>query len=341
MSDVYAFWRASLRGEQAEPMPTIYPGKSADNPQPGLWRVKLHKGAEFVPMQIWLSLDGLVSHEWRNGLKIAGTIDGKPVGAEEIESRWLFAKAVSKADFAHYAEHKAWPGEVAGIGDNSGDLSLAEQISEYASQALGWLRKNGIKDTKSKDTAANYRAELLRLRKEADTQRDAEKRPHLEAGRAVDAKFKPIVEAADSAANEIRDALTVFMREEERREQAERDAKYQAERKAAEAARAELEAQRAKQMRDDPIAALTSPEPELPDLPPPPEPVKVQAGGQRGRKTGLREVTKYVVTDHAKALAFFADGPGVREFIQTLAERACKAGVDVPGVEKISEKVAA
>lgn len=341
MSDVYAFWRASLRGEQAEPMPTIYPGKSADNPQPGLWRMKLHKGAEFVPMQIWLSLDGQVIHKWRDGLTIAGTIDGKPATSDEIESRWLFAKAVSKADFAHYAEHRAWPGEVAGIGDNSGDLSLAEQIREYASQALGWLRKNGISDTKSKDTAANYRAELLRLRKEADTQRDAEKRPHLEAGRAVDAKFKPIVEAADSAANELRDALTVFMREEERREQAERDARYQAERKAAEAARAELEAQRAKQMRDDPIAALTSAEPELPDLPPPPEAVKIQAGGQRGRKTGLREVTNYIVTDHSLALAFFAQSDEVKELIGKLAERACKAGVAVPGTEKKISKVAA
>ena len=75
--------------------------------------------------------------------------------------------------------------------------------------------------------------------------------------------------------------------------------------------------------------------------PPPPEPVKIQAGGQRGRKTGLREVTRYIVTDHGKALAFFAESEDVRELIAKLAERASKAGVAVPGVETNSEEVAA
>ena len=74
---------------------------------------------------------------------------------------------------------------------------------------------------------------------------------------------------------------------------------------------------------------------------PPPEPVKVQAGGQRGRKTGLREVTKYIVTDHTKALAFFAESEDVKELVSELAERASKAGVAVPGVEKRIEEVAA
>jgi hypothetical protein len=321
MSDIWQWWRDALAGKN--------PAIDANSPQCGFFKLK--RGGKWLPVMIRLGDAGMIRCRV-----------GDDSNADPHETWvWCAGNPISKEDAKHAFDTGSFPGDVPTIGDNSGDLSLAEQIREYASQALGWLRKHGISDTKSKDTAANYRAELLRLRKEADTQRDAEKRPHLEAGRAVDAKFKPIVEAADSAANEIRDALTVFMREEERREQAERDAKYQAERKAAEAARAELEAQRAKQMRDDPIAALTSPEPELPDLPPPPEAVKIQAGGQRGRKTGLREVTNYIVTDHGLALAFFAQSDEVKELIAKLAERACKAGVAVPGTEKKISKVAA
>jgi hypothetical protein len=131
------------------------------------------------------------------------------------------------------------------------------------------------------------------------------------------------------------------MSAEKRRLEAEQRAKWMAEQAAAEEARKAAEAERAKLMRDDPIAALTTPEPELPMAPPPPAPVKVQAGGQRGRKTGLREVTRYVVTDHKAALAFFADSEDVRELVAKLAERASKAGVAVPGVEKRIEEVAA
>jgi hypothetical protein len=255
---------------------------------------------------------------------------------------WVAGNPVSKEDAKHAFETGSFPGDVATIGDNSGDLSLDEKIRDYAAQALGWLKKlGGIKDQASKDMAANYRAELLSLRKEADAQRVAEKRPHDEAAKAVQAKWTPLIGAADEAAETLRNELTRFMRAEEDKARKEQQAKYEAERKAAEIARAEIEAQRARQFKDDPIAAYTSPEPELPELPAMPEPVKIQAGGQRGRKTGLREVTRYIVTDHAKALAFFADSHDVKELIAKLAERACKAGVAVPGTEKQVEKVAA
>lgn len=234
-----------------------------------------------------------------------------------------------------------WESDAPTIGDNSSDVSLAEQIANYAAQALAWLKKAGIKDTKSKDTAANYRAELIRLSKEADAQRTAEKKPHDDAAKAVQLKWKPLIDTADVAAEELRNGLTAYMSAEKRRLEAEQRAKWEAEQKAAASARAEIEAKRAQQVADDPIAALTSPEPELPMAPPHPEPVKVQAGGQRGRKTGLREVTRYVVTDHAKALAFFADSEDVKDIVAKLSERASKAGVAVPGVEKHIEEVAA
>lgn len=352
--DAYGYWRACVANGGDAPagvkfLPTYHGNGTHEEPQPGLYRVRVIKGGPLVPVQIWLRADdGAVMHHFEDGCTLAGTIDGKSADADTLADRWIWCKAVSKAEHEHYKAHGMWPGEVetagksAGIGDNSGSLSLAEQIRDYAETALGWLRRaGGIKDKISSDMAANYRAELLRLSKEADRQRESEKRPHDDAAKAVQAKWKPIIDEAASAANTIRDELTKWMRAEEARQEAERRAKWEAEQKAVAAARAEADAQRAKQMRDDPIAALTSAPPDVPEMPAAPEPVKVSAGGQRGRAAGLRTVTRYVVTDHAAALAFFASSEDVRDLIQKLAERAAKAGVTVPGVEKQTEKVAA
>ena len=82
--------------------------------------------------------------------------------------------------------------------------------------------------------------------------------------------------------------------------------------------------------------------PEPAPLPlPVPEQVKVQLGGQRARKTGLREVTRYVVADYALTLAHVKDHADVRAAVEKVAAGMAKAGASVPGVEKITEKVAA
>jgi hypothetical protein len=320
MTNDYQFWRDALAGKTV----TI----TEAEPQPGYYKLR-NKSGDWVPVAIWRK-------------------DGELVARVASEARdphdiwtWCAKSPVSKDEAKAAFETGRWPSDAPDVGHNSEDVALADLIRDYAERALAWLQKTGIKDTQTKDMAANYRAKLLDLKKQADAERETEKRPHLEASRAVDAKFKPLVEEADSAANELRDALTRYMREEEARLEAERRAKWEQERAAVEAARREVEAQRAKQMAQDPIAAMTSPEPDLPLMPAEPEPVKVQAGGQRGRKTGLRTVTRYVVNDHAAALAFFANSDDVKELVQKLAERASKAGVTVPGVETVTEKVAA
>lgn len=323
MENEFSWWARALSGEKVE--------ITADAPQSGFYRMRRAKDGPWLPVMIR-------QHDGNLRCRVA---DDSAVDPHDV---WTYCAGnpVSKEAAAHAFKHGQWETDAPIIGDNSGALSLADQIQEYAAQAMDWLRKiGGIKDKKQSDMAANYRAELLRLSKEADAAREAEKRPHDDAAKAVQAKWKPHIEHAKCAADTIRDELTKWMRAEEARLEAERRAKWEAEQKAAEEARKAIEAQRAKQLADDPIAAMTSPEPELPELPSMPEPAKVQAGGQRGRKTGLREVTSYVVIDHAAALAFFAESESVRELVQKLASQACKAGVTVPGVQTKTEKVAA
>ena len=326
MSDVYAFWRAALKGDIS---------KMTDAIQAGIWKVAERKGGRLVPVRIW-PLDD-------SGELLTGTIDGFSVENDYLSRFWLFCKPASKADYAHYSEHGVWPGEVptAAIGDNSGEVTPLEELSDAVESASAWIAKTAIRDQAGADMASNFRAKLLKLVKAVDGIREAEKAPHLTAGKAVDAKYKPKIEAGEMAADQLRRALTDWMRADEAAKQAAADKKHREAVAAAAAERTRVEAERAAKMASDPIAALTDPEPELPMAPPPPEPVRVQAGGQSGRKTGFRSVTRYVVNDYAAALEFVKDHAKVKAAVQEVAAAMAKAGAIVPGVETIVEKVAA
>jgi hypothetical protein len=325
MSNDLTYWNEALAGN----MPPIY----ADQPHAGYYRVRQHKGGPFLPVCIYLKDGALVAlvgsaKNYRPAIEVWTYVADKPVTKE--------------AAMHAFANGDAWLGDApATIGDNSGDVSLAEQIHDYAARAIEWLRKGGIKDATSKDAAANMRQKLLELRKRADAERETKKRPHLEASREVDASYKPMIDDADAAASQLRDALTAYMRDEEKRLQAEADAKRRAEAERIAAENKRREDERKALMDSDPALALSSPEPEPLPAPPPVEPVRVQAGGQRGRKTGLRTVTKYVVTDFAAALAHCKDHPAIREAVEKVCCAQAKAGATVPGVTETVEKVAA
>lgn len=302
--DDFQFWRDALAGK-----PVVIEESS---PQPGYYKIREGRDGPWVPVAIWRHEGELVcrvGNERRDPMQVWLWAAKHPV-----------AKDAAKTAF----DTGQFPGE---IGHNlAAGLPLTEEIEEVAHQAVAWLDKNGITDATSKDMAANYKDRLLDLRKSADLQREVEKRPHLEASRAVDAKWKPSIDLAQISADRLREALTVYMRAELAAEE---------KRRAAEVARQKAEHEA--YLKANPMAEYTAePEPEIVAAP-----VKVQAGGQRGRKTGLRTVTRVVVKDHAAALAFFAESDDVRELVQKLAERATKAGVKVPGAEVVTEKVAA
>ena len=311
MSDAYAYWKAKVRGENAEALilPTMYSGTYED-PQPGAYKVRLTKGGPKVPMRVWLTKDGAATATWSDGCELVGTIDGKTVAAQAIADRWLWAEAVSRADLDHYNAHKLWPGE---IGHNSGDLTLAEKITDAIENAP----KGNPTDKKSADIASNYRDKLNALAKEADDERDARVRPHLEAQRAINGEYKPLIDSAKKAADALRDGLTIWMRAEEAKAKAIADAA----RKAAE------EAAKAHGMEDVPL--------------PLPEPPKVQAGGQRGRKAGLRTITKFEAHDVAAVMEALKDNAELQAAAVEIARKLMKAGANIPGMQVSVERVAA
>lgn len=311
MTDAFQPYRDMLAGKEVP----IH----ADQPYPG--RYKMKRGNRFVAV--------LINHDSDGDLKAR-------VGSEIVDatSVWTYCAKhpIAKADFDAFNENGIFPGE---IGHNSGDLSLVEEIADAAKQATEWLEKSKIDGKVAADTAANMRARLLDLGKKAEAEREEKVRPHLDGQKAVNAKYKPLVDAATSAANTLRDALTVWMRAE----QAKLDAELTAKRKAEAERYAKEQAERAAKMASDPIAALTDPEPELPMAPI--EPPKVQAGGQAGRKAHMRTQVRYEIEDYGAALAHVKDHKDVIAAVEKACFAMAKAGATVPGIKRIEEKVAA
>lgn len=315
MTDQYAWYRNAMAGNVG---PIV-----EDDPQPGYYKTK--RGDKWLPVAIWYNDDGLVCR-----------VADKQADPYQV---WVYAakNPVDKAAAKQAFETGSWPGDVPQMGDNSGALSLPEEIDDAVEQVNSWLKKTQITDKVSADKAANWRARLLDLSKRADKEREAEKRPHDEAAKAVQAKWKPFIDVAKNTADRIRDALTAYMRAEEAKLRAEQEAKRKA---AEEVARKQREA--AEAARRDAEANNLPPPPEPEDVPLPlDEPVKVQAGGQRGRKTGLRTITVYEITDYQAALAHVAEHPDVYAAVEKVCRAQAKAGASVPGLTERKEQVAA
>lgn len=308
MSDAYQFWRDALAGKEV--------AISADHPQPGYYKARKGKGGPWTPVAIWEKDGALVA---RFGPEMANPLD---------IWTWCSGNPVAKDDAKHAFEHGMFPGE---IGHNSGDLSLLEEIDDAVKQTRAWLAKNAITDKVTADTAANMRARLLDLAKKADAEREEKKKPHLLAGRAVDAEYMPQIDMAKGGANELRDTLTIWMRKEEAKARAEAEAARKVELERVEKERAEL-------LKANPMAEYTEP---LPAPPPPIEPPKVQAGGQAGRKAHMRTQVRYEIEDYAAALAHVKDHKDVIAAVEKACFAQAKAGATVPGIKRIEEKVAA
>lgn len=312
--DDFQNWRDALAGKEVL--------LHADTPHPGFYRMRNGKNGPWIPVAIW-NKDGALVARVASEMKDPATI-----------WTWCAGNPVSK-DAAKVAfETGNWPGDIM-IGHNSGGLSLAEEIEQASDMALSWLNSTGINDKTTADMCANFRARILELKKTAEAEHKAKKAPHLEAGRKIDAEYKPIIDAADEAASTLRTALSRYLAAEEEKA-----------RKAAEAAaRAENERRMAEFAKQQAARAATTAPDETPlplDAPvmAQPEPVRVQAGGQRGRKAGLRDVTRYAISDYAAALAHVQAHPDVRAAVEKVAFAQARTGVAVPGVSSFIEKVA-
>lgn len=183
-------------------------------------------------------------------------------------------------------------------------------------------------------TVEGLSADLRRARKDADAKRVEEKRPHMEAAKAVDDAWREPIRKADIAIAELRDRQTPY-----------KTAKQAAKDEAAAKLRAEADArQKAAQdaLRSDDLEARYQAEVELKSA------GKLASVANRIEReaTGLRISYRATITDRREALKhYLTEQPEVFErVIQELADKDARSPATrraIPGVTFTEQKRAA
>ena len=89
---------------------------------------------------------------------------------------------------------------------------MADHIALLWDDISSWLDENGsIIDQVQADRCANYASALANLEILSEDMRVREKKPFLEACRSVDAKWKPVIEAAKNARTSCKNAIEPFL----------------------------------------------------------------------------------------------------------------------------------
>lgn len=178
------------------------------------------------------------------------------------------------------------------------------------------------------DEQEAHLAELLdtarRTKRDADAERAAEKRPHDDAAKAVQAKWKPLLDRCDAAVDEIKGILTPYREAKQR-------AKDEAARKAREEAAAKLAATQAAREQADSLEERFATDATIKEA------TKLAAAANRidREATGLRTYWEAEVTDARAALNHYIKRTPerFRALIQQLADEDARGsrGI-VPGV---------
>ncbi|WP_188260828.1 hypothetical protein [Azospirillum tabaci] len=219
------------------------------------------------------------------------------------------------------------------------------EVSKLYDEAALWLDGATVDSQELADGIANLLNMIRAAEKAADAARKADKEPHLKAGQAVDAAYKPILEKAKLATDACKKALAPWLEklEAEKRaaaEKARQDADEK--RRAAEAA---IRARDAANLEQAAAAeALLKEAQKAERAATKAENDGAKAGnGQFGRAVSLRTIHAPVMTDPRAAVLHYwaANRDEMTAILQGFAERDVRAGKrDIPGFEIRTEQKA-
>jgi hypothetical protein len=300
----------------------------------GFWRIMGAKTKPDYPVAIWERGTVLV----KIGRK--AEIDREsPEGQDFFSSSWFKCCAVTEEDYQRALDTGFWPDgkpsrqmseeEKLGLppagdeGSNSAPIFevLEEQINALLDKARGITK---VSTQEEADTVSGFMDQIKKLADRADKERSAEKTPHDEAGKAVQAKWLPIIEPARNARkylDRLRQGFLAAEQDRLNREAAERQREL--EQQAIADAQAEAE-----ERGEDP-RAIDPAEVYVPEV----QPERAAAGSQFGRSTGLRMKKVAVIVDRDKLIAHLHDDDDFIAYLQKRADSAVRAKVKLPGVE--------
>lgn len=220
------------------------------------------------------------------------------------------------------------------IGDNrppvvDPDILAREnaRVREFADAAGDWLDLGRIETEEQASRLKDYIDGARAVVKQVDTARADAKKPHDDAAKAVQAAFRPLLDAVETAIGRVRPMLTDYLQRKKAadearkaREKAEAEAAARAAQEAAEAARSrndvlgEAEAERAAHAAQEAAAAAA-------------KPVKTNVASYTGggRSAGLRTQKIVIVDNPRQALLAVQDDPAVIEAITAAVTRKVRA----------------
>lgn len=336
MTDQYAFWTKALAvgsgrrltKEQAKPLGMTH------EPQPGFYRRRVKDGAD-IPVAIWQGGEGVLA-----------LANDAPADADAVWT-WCCDWPITEEVYRAVAEEgKPWPDAApvanAVIGHNHPDDPHEALTVEFAGEremAEKFLQ-SAISTQDQADQCAVWSKRVAAIAKKATDLHKVEKQPHLDAGRAVDDKWRPLKEEPDTLSKKLKRHLDVFLLDQQRKERERQEsARIEEERlrreaeAASRAAAPDDEAAKAEAERLQREAEQKAREAEA----------RNASAGRTGAKVALRTFVNANVTDYyaaAKAL-LDANHREFKETIDQLANRAVRAGVTLNGVERVEEQRAA
>lgn len=311
--DSWAWWRKALANpsEIGKSIP-VHDGDA----QSGYYRTRSKSGL-WEPVAIFYP---------EGSTELVAYRAGREVRAEDV---WTFCcrHPVEYQAYLKAAAGEGWPDDdkvVAGQiappapGDNSRTTDEAETIKDQIAAALaGMGAYKIITDDVTATKALSLRNRLNELSNQADKIRVKQKEPHLEASKAVDAKWQPLVKSAKAGADTVRDAIGAWETEKLRRQRED-------ERRQVEEHRRQQEAVRAAEPTGEVV------ETSAPMVQPAPAPIKASYG-----KTASVQIKTVVkdVTDWQALAIYMIDHPVLQDTLRQLAQRAIDAGrTNIPGI---------
>lgn len=220
------------------------------------------------------------------------------------------------------------------IGDNKPPASESDVVrEEVATTRAGLKLYEKITSDDQAAAAQTLRSKLLELARRAENIREKLKRPHIDAGKAIDAELAPIRDSAQAGADQVRSAMKAWENVKFTKAQEEQAARDRVAEEAAETAEAAAFKARAEG---------TEPPP-----PPPPQPEVMPIApvstikGATGRAAHVS--TQRVIdsiTDWDALFSYFREDGDVRRLLFEKASRQIKLNplTEIPGVKTKDER---
>lgn len=334
VDDVWDWWSRALADPSRIGTPDL---PLHSEPQFGFFRVRDRDG-NWQPVQFWH--DGSLWQASRGEKNVIGEL---PIVGDP-ETLWTFAcrNPISEVMFDNAVNHKGWPDEPErGIGQkNAPDdpvIALMQEYNTEIKQAEALLA-TPIDSQAVADKVAILAKRISGIKSRADDGFRVEKAPALAEAKRIDNRWRDVRDLPEDLARRLKKHSDAWLKELARRERERRiKAEEEAERLRKEAAEKMRAAERANDPTGNAVLEAGQALADLKEAQRQAEPQKVSAG-RTGARLSLRTFYSAEIVDQDVLYHAVRTDPLVIEALQTIADRAARAKLTLPGMAIVKEE---